>query len=609
MPLPAGTGAVTTRPGLLLESRRNVSGEPSSPVHRVAATPGTTLRPPGLPSLPAPGELVVSPALRVALAGDPLLRARVPGTVVGTLGPQAVAAPRQLVAWTGATVEALAGRGVGLTTGFQAAASTDLVVPSSVRVGAPFMVLAFLVPLVALFAVVASSGGTPASGGSPPCGCAGCAAGEATVLAVVEAPCSGLASGVTGLLLFDVAAPRLAPSVPLGDGAWPDQVRVVGWAAALALAGVPLLAGAVVAHQSRRAVLDPLAGHQATPLEAPVGRSGALSLLVGVAALVAVEPVRRAAGVDPAVTVLGAALLVLLVGVLLGTRWVVARVGGWAAGASRAVPVLVAGRYVARHPRSSARVATGVSLLVLFAGVLLAFFPLLSDADAEQAARVEQVVGSDTLRARVPARVAPPTVVAGADAVVQLRTREDDDGRRWSWVSCAGLARLLDRPTCTGPGATEALDRLREDQVLPVDVDPLVNGRPPARRPTQVLLLVRPAADADVEAVRTALVAAGVVDVVTAGEVLAERRLDTVVFREATLVALGCAGLVALGSLLAGLADHVVRQRRGFAMLGVIGVTRAQLGRVPAPADRPRVAPGVLLGWVAGLGAAGSSSG
>ena len=58
--------------------------------------------PPGVPTFLAPGATYVSPAVRAAMAHDPLAAGRVPGTVAGTIGEAGLQSPDQYLVYTGA---------------------------------------------------------------------------------------------------------------------------------------------------------------------------------------------------------------------------------------------------------------------------------------------------------------------------------------------------------------------------------------------------------------------------------------------------------------------------------------------------------------------------
>lgn len=58
--------------------------------------------PPGVSRMPGPGELVVSPALRDLLAAEPLLRERLSGRIVGTIGAAGLSGAREYAFYAGA---------------------------------------------------------------------------------------------------------------------------------------------------------------------------------------------------------------------------------------------------------------------------------------------------------------------------------------------------------------------------------------------------------------------------------------------------------------------------------------------------------------------------
>lgn len=59
--------------------------------------------PPGTAALPAPGHMLVSPALKKLLASSPLLRERLPYTISGTIGKAGLMGPAELYFYAGAT--------------------------------------------------------------------------------------------------------------------------------------------------------------------------------------------------------------------------------------------------------------------------------------------------------------------------------------------------------------------------------------------------------------------------------------------------------------------------------------------------------------------------
>ncbi len=592
--------------GLLIESSREYYRGSAVSAYEVASWRDTSLTPPGVGRVPGPGEVVVSPALAGALRGDPSLRDRFPGRVIGLIGREGLTGPRSLVAWVGAPADQLVARQTGVAVGFQQPGSSDLTVPSAVRVGAPFMVIVFLVPLVALFVVVSLAGSARRSGRLAALRLCGLTSGAARLVAATESAALGALSAALGIVAFLLLAPRLAPLAPIGAGAWPDEVHLVPWAAAGALLGVPALAALVVWRATGRAAADPLQASRAVPAEPPLPRRALWVLVVGLLGLGVADLARAFVGVDVAVLVLVAALLVSLVGVLLNAR-VLSQSGARALGRrSRHVPVVVAGGQVDRHPRASSVVATGMALLVFFGGILLAFFPLLSDVDAQQAEDLAILLGPTALVATrsVDAGPAGPSGEVTVDGTSRVLVMQSSDEPRSAWISCPELARAAGTAGCTSPQADRIVTQLRVNQLLPFDLEPSRTSSPPPAAAPQLTVVAQPADGVDVELVRTHLLAAGFSDVLTTDERRAERQLDTETFRRATLVALGCAGLVALASLLTGLTDHVTRQRHSLQMLFVLGTSRRQLGRALLLQTALSVAPIVIVAWAVGMVAA-----
>lgn len=109
----AATEAITDpRPGVdpLLRALQNVEYRGKF-VHTdwLAASGSNSPVPPGLDRIPEPGETIVSPAVAELMAGPDGagMRARVPGTVVGTIGKAGVVDAGDLIVYHGSTVEQL----------------------------------------------------------------------------------------------------------------------------------------------------------------------------------------------------------------------------------------------------------------------------------------------------------------------------------------------------------------------------------------------------------------------------------------------------------------------------------------------------------------------
>ena len=590
--------------GLLLETATSAYRGETIRGREVAVVGGSDLRPPGLTTIPGPGRLVVSPALRDLLAVDPILRERIPGTVVGVIARPGLVGPKELAYYAGVSAAELAARGVHVTTAFADPEFTDLAVPSEVRMGGPFISITFFLPVFSLFVVVALAGSERRDRRLAALRLVGLTTRDVRVLAAVEAALMGLVAAALGGLAFAASARALAPHVPLGPGVWPTDVEIPWTGIVGAGLVLPLLSVSVVDRAGRRARKTPTAGH--APAGPPLRSGRRLAVLaVGVVLMAAAEPTRLVLGVDPAVAVLGLGCLLTMIGLVISAG----SLARWSARAvnrrTSAVPGLVAAAQVGRRPDESARVAVGMSLLVFVSGLLLSFFPLLSSSDAEAARDLAERVGGRAIIAQVPSAATVSAIAAdeGVAAVIEAHVTGEGPGRS-TMLTCSGIEHVAG--DCAGEAARAVVAALRANQVVDFDLEPeLVASVPLATWSEPVAqhsVVVLPRPSADVEAVRTAVLrAGGTGEVLTANERREARMLETKVFREATLVALVLAALVGLASLTAGVLDSVQRQRRSLRMLHVMGVGRRDLGGALLRQCALAVGPALVVAWLSGL--------
>lgn len=325
--------------------------------------------PPGLPRAPGPDEAFVSPDVAALFQGPSagLLAARLGAKPVGLIGPEGLIAPSELVAYVAhGDQPSVPGQ---LYEGGSRQQFTMLRPTSLIVLGIALM--AFLLP-VALFVVTA----TRLSAAWRERRLAGirlAGATEAQVRGVmaIEAAVVALVADLAGILLF-LAGHWVAFRIPAVARGWfsADVVPPVGMATAVLML-VPLVVLAVALVGARRIVVSPLG------IVRPVRRTrqGGAWIWVGAAGLLLLllVAVKRTWAMNqkspiPGVLVVGPALLLLL-GLLGGTRWL-----SWLA--SRAIarrapkPALLLGaRRLEADPGSSARVVTGVALLVALVGV------------------------------------------------------------------------------------------------------------------------------------------------------------------------------------------------------------------------------------------------
>ncbi|MEO3923160.1 FtsX-like permease family protein [Micromonosporaceae bacterium B7E4] len=259
----------------------------------VVGATATSPRPPGVAVLPAPGEMVVSPALRDLLATDPRAAGRLPQRVVGTVGPAGLLAPDELLAYVGAPPAAVpeedrmldehwpvTGFGHALEYALGEGAGPDVFTPARILAGA--FGLFVLVPFGVFLATCARLSASTRDRRIAALRLLGVSARQATLVNAVETGVVTLGGGLLGLAGFALLA-------PLSEG-W--RIGRLRWYAADLAVPVPVIVGmlaltvayavAIGVLATRPARVDPLAVRRDAPGRRP-GVWRVLPLLAGLA--------------------------------------------------------------------------------------------------------------------------------------------------------------------------------------------------------------------------------------------------------------------------------------------------------------------------------------
>lgn len=613
-PLKTSIRAGEGHAGLLLEFRRDRYRGSSVGLVTVAAVGGTPLRPPGVPHLPLSGELVVSPAMEQLLRQDPVLQARYPGRVVGLVSADGLVGPSSLRVYRGAPVAELAARDIPLTLGFDSPLGGHaLLIPSEVRAGVPFTLIAFLVPLLALFSVVTTMGSALRNRRVAALRLLGLTARQVRVTFVGEAVITTAAAFLIALALVTTLRRAVAPLVPVSGGVWPQDVTLPLFPVVVAGLVLPALAGLTTWFALARSSAHPLEFAREAPGNS-VRSQRLLVLVFGALLMLAAEPARLLWGVNASLFTLAAGCLVTIAGLVSGTSVLNLMVARRLVAVTGRLDSLIAGRRVMAHPTQTAKIATGVSLLVFVSGLLLSFFPLLSEVTADGSRALTGLVGPDVFIASVKDEAATRALRAtpGVDSVAEFHQVLSKSGTTiTTYVGCAGAAQLLritDSDCLKGlpPRVSEVL---QGGQVVAwggpvVTMEAVPNQIWRSSEHPQVMM-VTPAKDADPERVRSAVInATGNPDVFSTAESLADKELSTKTFRDITITALFLSCLVAVASLAAALVDQIQLQRRSYAMLKVTGVSQRTLVSALLRLTMLSVTPTAVIAWGLGMVAA-----
>jgi hypothetical protein len=328
--------------------------------------------PPGLSKLPARGEAYVSPALADLLARTPAdeLGSRI-GTVVGTIGPDGLRSPQELIAVMGADSAQLGNWAVPIA-GFRTVPEPHNLPPIALLI-LVLAVVGALVPVAVFVATATRLAATRREQRLAALRLIGATPAQVARLAVVEALLYTGIGAPAGILVFALTRPLVA-QIPLDGGTWWPETIAPPLVQALALMVLVQLVGALAALAGmRRLALSPLGvqRHVTPP------RPSALRLVptfAGVVSLVvSLNIFRNSSGESGPLVVVGASFAAIIIGIAFAGPWLTALVGRILGRIARGPSALLAGRRLADDPRGSFGSIAGVIMAVFVASAFFTF--------------------------------------------------------------------------------------------------------------------------------------------------------------------------------------------------------------------------------------------
>jgi len=358
-------------------------------------TVGPPVRPPpGMASLPEPGEVLVSPALARALAGPrgAELAPRLHGRVIGTIGTDGLVGPDELFAVAGVPPGRIAG---DLFPGFATPRPPETLLVSEQNGGtvtsvssgisdelrAALLVAAIglVVPLMVLVGTATRLSAAARERRAAALRLVGATSRQVSSLGGIESALVGGLGVLAGAALFLALRAPVAAIVPVPGGVFAAEVVPPRWSMVLIAVGVPLLTATSGLLAVRRAARRPLdVRRQAVPPTPSFARL--IPLAVGL--LLLIGAFANASAVlsgrwDGTVLLLGGALLCLVGLAVAGPA--LARGGGLMLDRVGRTPAAhLAGRRLVLDPAAASRTVTGTALVVAVVGWVLAFLPLLA---------------------------------------------------------------------------------------------------------------------------------------------------------------------------------------------------------------------------------------
>jgi hypothetical protein len=407
----------------------SAAGRPITQIDLVAPV-AAAAPPPGLPRMPAPGEVWVSPALAELLGTLPAdeLAVRYPGPATGLLGEAGLQSPDELVAVIGRPagdpVLTVPGNSdVVPVAGFDVPrpAGRDYAMTDLYRQLTIVAVALVVFPVAGLLGASARLSAARRSERLATLRLLGASARQVTVVAVAEVTAVAAFAAVVGVLLEWALSPLVA-MIPLAGSGWFAADVRPGLLACLAIvAGVALLATASAVGGLRRVVVGPLGVVRRQQAQ------GARWLrLLGVAAalvvLLVVNAAMKVVSVDAVGIVFVAAVLAMSGAVALIGPLVVRVLGARMAGGARSAPGLLAGRRLLDDPKGAFRPLAGLTLAVFVAGFLAPMTSVVAGGSPADGATLQVTAPAggtgleDAARARLASIGLPATVAVVDDA-------------------------------------------------------------------------------------------------------------------------------------------------------------------------------------------------
>jgi FtsX-like permease family len=568
---------------------------------------------PAISRLPGGGQFYASPALAALLRTVPRdqLGDRFAGTMIGTIGRQALSGPDELAVDVGYPSSSLASMpGTDVVTAIQAGPGQEVFTPFF-RYAFGVGVLAVLFPVLILIGTATRLAATRREERFAALRLVGATPRDVSVIASVDSMVSALAGSILGFGLFLAIRPALAGASLTGTRYFGATVTPTAWGYLAMLVAVPAASAVAALAALRRVRISPLGvSRRVAPPSPSAWRLS--TLVVGVALFVAglLATTKKSIGASAY-----PGLLLTMVGLVIAGPWLTAVSARWCARVLNGASPLLAARRLADNPKAAFRAVRGLVLAVFLGTMVGALVPTVESLEASSNATALNHVLLDTFSLESGNGASPGLAPrAGGMLVSELRaisgttvyplyllpqaTSPNYQGQDIGVISCSTLRELAVLGRCAaGAQAVQVNDAdliysdnpLNSTAAVASPADPAYTASL-AALPLQAVL-VKVTAPATLERVRTFLAlhappatspGQGIAAIPprTYGEAVAIRSgradvLQRLVYLavDLTLLVAGCSLAVAIGG---GLADR----KRPFTLLRVGGTPARTLYQV-----------------------------
>ncbi|TCP53087.1 FtsX-like permease family protein [Tamaricihabitans halophyticus] len=564
--------------------------------------------PPGVPKLPGPDQVVLSPALAELIKENPeaMLAKRFAGAQVGTFGEESLSAPDQLVALVGHQPTELTSEAVPVASLNDGIGTSDGMLELLAGVG----IVVLLVPSLVLVASASRLTAARRERRLAALRLAGATPRQVLGMVAAETALAAIAGALLGLL---AATPlhQVVSHVPWAGATWqPDDFTLPVSISVLIAVLIPALVVLAATLGLRRVATNPLGAANAQERQRPKAWRLLAIPVAGLAFLGAL-----ASGQGSQLAVLGGLALVVLAATLAGP-WLTSVIGGVFVRAWRRPALLLAGRRLRDDPKAAYRASAGVVLAVFTGSMALTVLGsieamagggseyrdnvLYVRAEADSAKRIvretNENLGQNGLRAS--AISVPMTYLSDAEGQqvqgMVLDCSSAKELTRFEGVTCPAQPSVLSPTSLAGQLSAE-YEPGGQQQRLPADTpvwsadtaDPVLANMAlvdPALLPEVAdkgtVTVVLPTTPDTLEVARSALAsAAGGAEVRSLPTMLAEQDAKLADLRRVTVIGLLTAGLLAGASAAITAAGSVLDRRRTFGSLMAAGTPLGVLAR------------------------------
>lgn len=583
----------------------------------LAATGPNSPTPPGIPSVPGPGQFYASPALTKLLRGQPRdqLAARFPGTQIGTIGSAALPAPNTLLIVIGHTATEVAGRPHAVqVTRISATAPNKCNGDCALGVGIDARGLTLILSVVAaalLFPVLIFIGGATRLSAArreerfAAMRLIGATPRQIAVISTVESCLASVVGVGVGFLLFYALRPLLA-KIPFTGVPFFTTDLSLGLVDVLVVAlGIPIAAAVAARLALRRVTVSPLGVARRVTPRPPRARR-VIPLLAGVIELgylAYFSKISKSSNSNMQALVYLAGVFLIMGGLVVAGPWLTMLGSRFMARRARRPAGLIAARRLADNPQASFRAVSGLVLAVFVGTCALGIISTIAadnggtgqDRGAAAGTVIEDFDGHPDLRAvtYLPDGVQDALAsVPGVRGAVIIRAEGDPQrtlGPPSMLVSCAQLRAVPSLGRCAGGAAVASIQpgfgggvidqSTMADRIWPasdVSLDQLLT------LPIITIAVGTDGSTSAVEQARTVLEAAFVTPFppMTLAEYGADNEKQLTSYQQLANVVILTSLPIAGCSLAVSVAGGLTERRRPFSLLRLTGTPLTTLRRI-----------------------------